>query len=209
MSIAALLLRYTPAPQDTAAIELLAAEAVARHPGQLACVDANRALDGSALYLYFWFAEGTEDRTPVVAALAELARLRLPGTDPAVLELASVQDLPGASSGQAAPYHYVVETDLRPDAATELDNWYRQEHLPGLAAVEGNVRARRLVAHSAGGLPRSVACYELTTPDVKTHPAWLAVRATEWSGRVRPCFQNSLRVMCERIHTLEPGKGQS
>lgn len=202
---AALLLRYSPAPADVAAIERLAVETAAAHPGGFERVDANRALDGSHLYLYFWSAE------PVGADLAEAvagrARALLPAQAPDVLGLVPVQDLPGASHGQAATHHYVVETDVAPEVAEDLSNWYGQEHLPGLAAVPGNVRARRLVAELPGGGQRSLACYDLTTPFIQQDPAWLAVRETDWSSRVRPHFKNTRRAMCERIFALEPGKG--
>ncbi|OVZ58279.1 hypothetical protein CDO44_14940 [Pigmentiphaga sp. NML080357] len=206
---AAILLRYSPAPADAAAIERLAAEAVARYPGRFERVDANRALDGSHLYLYFWSSDPAMSDAALAGELAGLADRQMPGAARDVLYLAPVQDLPGASRGETARYHYVVETDVRPEVAEDLDGWYAQEHLPGLAAVAGNIRARRLVAANADGSQRSLACYDLTTPAIKQDPAWLAVRATEWSGRVRPHFQNTRRVMCERVYALEPGKGAS
>jgi len=202
---AALLLRYSPAPADVAAIERLAAGTVAAHPGRFERVDANRALDGAHLYLYFWSAQAVDP--DLAEAVAGRARALLPAQAPDVLRLAPVLDLPGASHGQAATHHYVVETDVAPEVAQDLSNWYGREHLPGLAAVVGNVRARRLVADLAGGGQRSLACYDLTTPAIQQDPAWLAVRATDWSSRVRPHFRNTRRVMCERICTLEPGKG--
>ena len=204
---AAVLLRYSPAPADTAAVETLAAEAVSSYPGRIQRVDAHRALDGSHLYVYFW--SRTQVDTALADALMQRACALLPVGRPDVLCLAPVQDIPGASSGEAAPYHYVVETDVRPEAAEDLNAWYEQEHLPGLAAVPGNVRSRRLVATNADGTERSLACYDVTTPAIKEHPAWLAVRATEWSGRARAHFQNSCRIMCERIYALEPGEGAS
>lgn len=202
---AAVLLRYSPMPADLAAIERLAAEVVAAHPGCFERVDANRALDGSHLYLYFWSARpgGVE----LAGDIAGRAGRLLPGQAPDVLILSPVQDLPGVSQGQPATHHYVVETDVRPEVAEDLSNWYGQEHLPGLAAVTGNVRARRLVADNTDGSQRSLACYDLTTPAIQQDPAWLAVRATDWSSRVRPHFQNTRRVMCERIYALEPGQG--
>ena len=108
--------------------------------------------------------------------------------------LQPVQDIAGASSGQAAAFHYVVETDLAPAHAQQLTDWYAQEHLPGLAAVPGTVRARRYLCVDAA-MPRSFACYDLTTPDALQSAAWLAVRHTAWSSRVRPLFRNPLRTM--------------
>ncbi len=52
-------------------------------------------------------------------------------------------DLPGASAGLPAPFHYVVETDVLPEHEAEFNRWYDDEHLPGLAAVPGTARASR------------------------------------------------------------------
>lgn len=107
--------------------------------------------------------------------------------------LACVQSIAGASHGQAAGYHYVVETDVLPDREADLNAWYAQEHLPGLAAVPGTVRATRYV--DLQGSPRYYACYDLVAPQALESAAWLAVRATDWSSRVRPAFRNTRRTM--------------
>ena len=61
-----------------------------------------------------------------------------------------------------------------------------REHLAGLASVPGTVRAARY--RDAIGHPRYHACYDLVQPQILDSPAWLAVRATPWSDRVRPTF---------------------
>jgi hypothetical protein len=114
--------------------------------------------------------------------------------------LEGVVELAGASQGQDAPFHYVVETDVDDANLSELNDWYQQEHLPGLAAVPGTVRARRYLRSQ--GKPRFVACYDLVSPAAMEHPAWLAVRHTDWSSRVRPMFRNTFRTLYTRI---EPG----
>ena len=81
-----------------------------------------------------------------------------------------------ASAGQAPPYHYVVETDVLPEYEDDLNAWYAQEHLPGLACVPGTMRAARYV--DTAGSPRYYACYDLASPDILGCPAWLAVRET-------------------------------
>ena len=113
--------------------------------------------------------------------------------------LEGVVELAGASHGQDAPFHYVVETDVDDANLAELNDWYEQEHLPGLAAVPGTVRARRYLRTQ--GKPRFVACYDLVTPAAMEHPAWLAVRHTEWSSRVRPMFRNTFRTLYTRIES--------
>lgn len=78
----------------------------------------------------------------------------------------------------------------------DLNAWYAQEHLPGLASVAGTVRAARYL--DAAGSPRYYACYDLASPEALGSPAWLAVRGTAWSARVRPAFRNTRRTMFRR-----------
>ena len=112
------------------------------------------------------------------------------------LPLSCILDLAGAAAGRPAPVHYVVETDVLPEHEADFNDWYDQEHLAGLAAVPGTVRASRYLID--GGTPRYHACYELVSPDVFDSPEWRAVRATAWSSRVRPAFRNTRRTMFTR-----------
>ena len=108
----------------------------------------------------------------------------------------------GASAGADAPWHYVVETDVLTEQEDDFNAWYEQEHLPGLAAVPGSVAAARFV-RVAGSGPRYVASYDLASLDTYGSAAWLAVRATPWSSRVRPAFRNTRRTMYRRaLHAL-------
>ena len=107
--------------------------------------------------------------------------------------LQCVQMLDGASAGADAPFHYVVETDVLAGQEAELEAWYAQEHLPGLASVPGTVRAARYL--DAAGSPRFYACYDLVSPETLGSAAWLAVRGTAWSAKVRPAFRNTRRTM--------------
>lgn len=107
--------------------------------------------------------------------------------------LTGLQSLEGASAGARPEFHYVVETDVAPEHEAELNAWYEQEHLPGLARVPGTIRAARY--RRASGSPRHLACYDLTSPATLERPEWLAVRHTAWSSRVRPLFQNTRRTM--------------
>ncbi|WP_312438029.1 DUF4286 family protein [Achromobacter sp.] len=118
-----------------------------------------------------------------------------PGAHARVLHL--TLDLPGASAGQEAPWHYIVETDVLPEAEADLNAWYDQEHLPGLASVPGTVRAQRWECRDES--PRYLACYDLHTQETFGSPPWLAVRATDWSSRVRPSFRNTRRTMFRKI----------
>jgi hypothetical protein len=111
--------------------------------------------------------------------------------------LTPLASLAGASAGRTPLYHYVVETDVAHEHEAELNAWYDQEHLPGLAAVPGAVHARRW-RRAGDASPRYLACYDLTSPHALQRPEWLAVRHTAWSARVRPLFLNPRRTMFHR-----------
>ncbi|MEJ8824529.1 hypothetical protein WKW80_21235 [Variovorax humicola] len=146
---------------------------------QASTIQKWHALDGSMCYLY---ASGNTRPSHSVA-----------GSEADWLRLRCVQELPGASFGHVVTKHYVVETDVLPEFEEDLNAWYAQEHLPGLASVPGTVRATRYV--DATGSPKFYACYDLVSADTLGSPAWLAVRATPWSSRVRPAFRNTRRTM--------------
>lgn len=131
-------------------------------------------------------------------AQASAARwLRVPGARVQASRLQCVFDVAGRSHGEHAPDHYIVETDARRGWMPELGRWYDIEHMPALAAVPGCVRARRYLNWDHG--PRSLACYDLVAASTLATPEWLAVRATDWSGRVRPNFRNTKRTMFETV----------
>jgi hypothetical protein len=131
---------------------------------------------------------------PLQSLLASATRRALPGAT--LSRLVLLMDLPGASAGEAAPYHYVVETDVMADREADFNAWYDREHLHGLASVRGTVRARRF--RSIDGQPRYHACYDLAHVETLGCPQWLAVRGTPWSDRVRPAFFNTTRTMFRR-----------
>jgi hypothetical protein len=106
------------------------------------------------------------------------------------------QTIGGASQGEAALYHYAVETDVAPEHEHDFNAWYAQEHLAGLAAVPGTVRAARYCR--VGGAPRYLACYDLTSPQVLERAEWQAVRHSAWSSRIRPLFLNPRRTLFAR-----------
>ncbi|MEH3085660.1 MAG: hypothetical protein PGN26_03810 [Xylophilus ampelinus] len=103
----------------------------------------------------------------------------------------------GASAGAAPRMHYVVEMDPEAGWMPDIARWYDEEHMPGLAAVPGCVRAERFLNHDSG--PLSLACYDLETEAAFNSPPWLAVRATDWSSRMRPHFTNTVRTMFSRL----------
>lgn len=110
--------------------------------------------------------------------------------------LTGLQSLDGASAGERPAFHYVVETDIAQAHEGDLNAWYEQEHLPGLANVPGTIRAARYVR--ASGSPRYLACYDLISSATLERAEWLAVRHTAWSSRMRPLFRNTRRTMFRR-----------
>lgn len=189
--VAALLVKFGwPQGDPVAALRA----ALADHPaaGDLRVFRAV-AIDGG--YAYVDVAVNVAGDDAPLALLADSLRRALPGA--AVARLAAMARVEGASSGEAAPYHYVVETDVLPEREADFNAWYEHEHLPGLASVPGTVCAMRY--RNPDGHPRYHACYDLLRPETLGSPAWLAVRGTPWSDRVRPTFFNTRRTMFRRV----------
>ncbi|WP_304306786.1 hypothetical protein [Pseudacidovorax intermedius] len=126
------------------------------------------------------------------ALLAQMSS-RCPGMLATVCRLQRLLCVDGPAAGRAPRFHYVVETTPATGWEEEFQRWYDQEHLPGLAQVPGCIRAQRFL--NVDGHPASFACYDLEAPDVLGSPAWLAVRGTAWSDRVRPHFTRTIRTM--------------
>ena len=177
-----------------------------------ACQAAVQAWPGAAVQRMAW----SETAGDAYGYLALPQRCLLAATDLDAVRAAFVQALPAdargrvsrlerdfevaGASAQALPaFHYVVEMDPEAGWRDELLRWYDTEHMPGLAGVPGSIRATRLLNHDHG--PLSLACYDLVSPETLGSPPWLAVRASEWSSRVRPHFTNTRRIM---FRTLLP-----
>jgi hypothetical protein len=160
--------------------------------GRAAELQVFRSIDGGEGYAYL---ESSHDGSPIDRGPALCAAL----TGATVARLSLLMTVEGASAGTAAPYRYVVETDVAAGREEDFNAWYDDEHLAGLASVPGTVRAARY--RSEDGHPRYHACYDLVRPETLGSPAWLAVRATPWSDRVRPTFVNTKRTMFRRCET--------
>jgi hypothetical protein len=145
-------------------------------------------------YLYFKLEHRALLTRAATLPLAEALRASLDGQVAVLVSrLEQVFESAGASAGQPCEAHYVVEMDPAPGSREEIELWYDQEHMPGLAAVPGCARAQRLLNVDHG--PLSLACYDLARESAFGSPPWLAVRATAWSSRVRPNFTNTKRSM--------------
>jgi hypothetical protein len=147
---------------------------------------------GSKVYIYLELPRQAEPGE--IESLARSFEQHCPWAgDVRASRLEQVFDAPGASAGEAALFHYVVEMDPEEGWMPELARWYDTEHMPGLAAVPGCVRASRFFNHGHG--PLSLACYDLVREETLGSAPWLAVRATAWSDIARPHFMNTLRTM--------------
>lgn len=152
-------------------------------------------------YTYLYLAE----RTPMEKAAADSLESALKRewsqlNDVRVSRLERVFEAAGTSASVAPAFHYAVEMDPEPGWMPALSQWYDTEHMPGLAAVRGCIRATRFLNHDHG--PLSLACYDLVTEETLGSAPWLAVRGTEWSSRMRPRFTNTIRTM---FTVLPPG----
>jgi hypothetical protein len=186
-----LLLQFTLDPVATerlpAAVTQLCADSGLRLQ-RLACTP------NGAAYLYTRLPARAELGEEALAPLAGALARRIPSArDIHVSRLQQVYTAPGQAQGELPVSHYVVETDPETGWQPELERWYNEEHMPGLASVPGCILAQRYYNHDAG--PLSLACYDLVAETVLGSPAWLAVRGTPWSDIVRPHFTNTKRTM--------------
>jgi len=190
-----ILLKCSGTLRDDNAVAAALIQVAERSALPVSGLHAHAAESGNELYAYF------ELREPGALDAADASRIAAIASDiPALREievtaarLTRMADMPGASRNERAPFHYIVETDAAEGWMDEIIRWYDTEHMPGLAAVPGCVRAQRFINHDGG--PRSLACYDLVTPDTLGCPPWLAIRYTAWSDRVRPNFRNTKRTM--------------
>jgi hypothetical protein len=103
-----------------------------------------------------------------------------------------VQLAPGQELAPAdGDYLLLVTTDVDPAAEAEFNDWYDQEHLPGLSAVPGVLSGRRfLVTNASDRLRRYLATYHLRDPQVHRSPPWRQVTATPWSRAMGPALRD-------------------
>jgi len=169
---------------------------------RLACL-AHAAAPGDGphpAYAYFRLPQPHPMDARDALAFAVAAETAFPGArELRAARLEQVFAAEGASAGVPARMHYVVEMDPEDGWMPDIARWYDEEHMPGLAAVPGCVRAARFLNHDGG--PLSLACYDLVSDAAFGSPPWLAVRATDWSSRMRPHFTNTLRTMFARLPT--------
>jgi hypothetical protein len=195
------LLQMRTAPAAAARIEADVRAFCAGNGVALALHRAASSLDGSQAYVYL---KSHAAEAPDGEAIAAAFQARCDwASELRASPLEAMRDFAGASTGERPRFHYVVETDPETGWLDEISRWYDTEHMPGLAAVPGCVRAMRFRNHGAG--PLSLACYDLLRDDVLGSPPWLAVRATAWSDIARPHFTNTKRTMFRVIAEAQEG----
>jgi hypothetical protein len=197
--ISTLLLKLdVPAERDSGLGKGLAA-LIARSGLAAAGCRAHATLSGNAIYVYLDLGGapslGAADMQHIERAADGISELAATGLSASRLALA--YETEGASSGEAAPFHYCVEFDPAPGWEPEIASWYDTEHMPGLAKAHGCVRAWRFLNLDAG--PRSLACYDLVSPAARETKTWQDVVATPWASRVRPHFHNTKRTLFARM----------
>ena len=146
------------------------------------------------VYGYAKLPARTELSALALQPLAQAFQIAIPAAqDIRLSRLQAAMDLQGHSYAQFPVFHYVVEMDPEDGWMPEISRWYDTEHMPGLAAVPGTIRATRLLNHDYG--PLSLACYDLVSTETLGSAPWLAVRGTAWSDITRPHFTNTKRSM--------------
>lgn len=107
------------------------------------------------------------------------------------------QILPGdADSPPGAGGLLVNAMNVAADHEAEFNDWYNNEHIPALSAVPGVMAARRF--RDPTGTHRYLALYHLATAEVPLTEAWKTAAASPWTEKLRPHFQNHLRILARR-----------
>jgi len=92
--------------------------------------------------------------------------------------------------------------NLSPEAEDEFNSWYDEEHLPALGAVPGCLAARRYRSTGESSTHKYLAVYHLETPAVCSGAAWQKAADTPWSARIRPHFQDRLRLVTAKYQRI-------
>jgi hypothetical protein len=88
----------------------------------------------------------------------------------------------------------LVGMNVSPDAETEFNRWYDEEHLPALAALPGVLCARRFRAILSP--LKYLALYHMSSSEVCASAAWKKAVDTPWTQSLRPQVRDRLRIVC-------------
>jgi len=101
----------------------------------------------------------------------------------------------GAAAPENAGGLLINAMNVAADAEDEFNAWYDEEHLPALGTVPGCLAARRYRSTGEGSTHKYLAVYHLEAPKVCSSEAWIEAADTPWSARIRPHFQDRLRLV--------------
>ena len=122
---------------------------------------------------------------------------RVTGKCARILRFEGTQILPG---GEPAPDGagglLMVAINVTNENEDDFNSWYTEEHIPALLKVPGVLSARRY--KSSEGTHRFVAIYHLTQPEITKTDAWSIAIDTPWSSRIRPHFQDRIRILARK-----------
>ena len=122
---------------------------------------------------------------------------RVTGKCARILRFEGTQILPG---GEPAPDGagglLMVAINVTNENEDDFNSWYTEEHIPALLKVPGVLSARRY--KSSEGTHRYVAIYHLIQPEITKTDAWSIAIDTPWSSRIRPHFQDRIRILARK-----------
>jgi hypothetical protein len=122
---------------------------------------------------------------------------RVVGRCQRLLRFEGEQTLPGTQAAPGGARALLLNAmNAAPEAESEFNKWYDEEHIPALAAVPGVVCARRFRASSTT-LQRYVALYHLESAEVCASAAWTKAVETPWTAKIRPHMRDRLRIVCK------------
>ena len=90
----------------------------------------------------------------------------------------------------------IVACNVKAEMLTEVQRWYREEHIPRLSKVPGCVSARHF--HSHAGTHNSIALYEIDKAETCASEVWKEAAFTPWTLKMRPHLNDMLRVVLRR-----------
>ena len=90
----------------------------------------------------------------------------------------------------------IVACNVKAEMLTEVQRWYREEHIPRLSKVPGCVSARHF--HSHAGTHNSIALYEIDKAETCASEVWKEAAFTPWTLKMRPHLNDMLRVVLQR-----------
>jgi hypothetical protein len=122
---------------------------------------------------------------------------RMTGKAQRICRFEAEQTVPGQQPGAAdAGGMMMFAMNVPAQVEAEYNAWFNEEHISRMSGVPGVLCARRF--KMAGGTHRYLAIYHLKSPEVEASQAWKDAAGTPWTAKMRPHFQNPLRLVLKR-----------